>query len=205
MQWRSKKLKSSVTDVRVGTWNACGMSSKEKDIWGSEIQTHFANTIVCVQEPQNLRSFAIKNKEEEAVPGFSTVFSSDGLSGILVPRGLSTGIKWQSDGDPEFSAREFVSGCVVGNLGTLSAYFVHVNRGLDLFAVAIDNCRSMFKYIVSTFPEVKSLSLGCDLNIQISDNIEGVTGGVVWEQGGGGSACEERERCCLLRSVVSLV
>ena len=118
------------------------------------------------------------------------IFSGNAWAAILVPSCLRQGLKWRSDQDAEFNSLAYVSTTVLGTLGVLSSYFVHVDRGIHIV-------QQTSHYSSRVISKMKSLGVSvivtcCDLNTQISANCGSQSGNTVWKDVTSG-AHEERE------------
>ena len=82
-------------------------------------------------------------------------------------------------------------------MGVVSGYFPHTGRALSLFAQALEQVELVIRRLDS-MRGIKSVLLGCDLNLCPSAYLDGATGGRVTNQ-----FCEHGERESMILSFVA--
>lgn len=194
----------------VASWNCNHLSMTSAVLWKEKFSRVFQNTIVCLQESENITSTTaseIRSAGEDL--GFTIVGAADSLAAICIPSKCDAGLSWRSDSnfddfdDSEFNQSNFehAAACVVGNLGIVSTYFPHAGRPLQLFVKALSETHKLLSKIrtvhpISCFSSAPAsrpspfLILCCDLNFQLSEEIEDMTGSRMFARS---NQCGERE------------
>ena len=176
------------------------MSWSKADNWEVEFNDTFSpETIVGVQEAVYLSSStapAPPSCEREAykrrrlgepakgvMSAWELIGAAHNEAALFVHERILPCVSWRSDIAPEFEHCTNTTGCVLGDSGVVSCYFSHENRPDVEFFDRLDECARMCTYLrsnnVNNNKGVKHLFLSCDLNLQLSANVEGITGGEI--------------------------
>ena len=115
-----------------------------------------------------------------ALPAGSLISSNgDCKSSIWVPTALDQGISWRCDVDAAASdmasTAAFTSAAAFQQLGVLSAYFPDLSTPDSEFDRALHESRMFLSYLVDVVG-CKWLILCCDLNQQLTGDIDNLTG-----------------------------
>ena len=169
----------------IASWNCANLSLKDADSWESDMLSNVhSNTIVGLQESSNLfgtspdtadacieseakkrRKMLLSRPVQPALQGHELVGKATSQAAILVPLTVVPAVKWRSDRVQEFEQSSCTAGLATARVGVVSCY---------LFA-CLSECRRMCSYMRVSL-NVDCLFLLCDLNLQLSAGIAGITG-----------------------------
>ena len=112
----------------VASWNRSKVSLETFKAEWYVFHRTFGNSVVCLQESQNLAMNILEEAEGMALPEGSLISSNgDGQSSVWVSTALDQGITWLCDVDAAasdmVSTAAFTSAAAFQQLGVLIAYF----------------------------------------------------------------------------------
>ena len=166
------------------------------DVWMDRLEAELGNgAVIGLQESQNLkadededagkgnppekrRKLLDQPVNSDVMPGHALVCGSGAKAALLIPVELSPRLRWRSDCSGPFMHAMRTSASVLDDVGVASCYFPQPKLTDCEFFACLSECDEVLTHMREQY-NVTSLVLLCDLNVQLSGEVEDVTGDVV--------------------------